>query len=330
LQSPTSFENIAARWVAEIKHHCPTTPFLIIGTKADLPRRVPLDRAQDIAREVRANGYYECSALTQQGLKDVFDNAIRAALNTPSSSSSKKAKKKGGFFSSASSAPADIDFVPLPPALPKGVPAPWINVMTCTISSELNALRGNEYAYGHSSPSHMLYSLRNSFLFFSSDVDFVAGGTVIPAHRMILCSSSLLFSRSKCLSAKIVGDQIKNSYFSQSLVLGCLMRRSFRPPIRTLACSLTALLKSKLPLTLFLLPLLHQKHPLHPHQLYLQFRPHQRRKRKKRKRKTRVRKRPKKEVKWKKNLPKATQTGKLKKRRKVEKRTKAKRRMNRR
>lgn len=100
-----------------------------------------------MAREVGAYGYYECSALTQQGVKEVFDTAVRASLNAPSSS--KKSKRKKGFFSagsSSSSTTVEMDFVPLPPALPKGIPAPWINVMTCAISAELNSMRGNDFA----------------------------------------------------------------------------------------------------------------------------------------------------------------------------------------
>ena len=31
-----SLENIIAKWIPEITHHCPNTPFLVIGLKSDL------------------------------------------------------------------------------------------------------------------------------------------------------------------------------------------------------------------------------------------------------------------------------------------------------
>ena len=95
--SPASFENVKEKWVPEIQHHCPKTPFLLVGTQVDLrddstwldklaknkQRPITQEQGEKLAKELRAVEYVECSALTQKGLKNVFDEAILAALEPP-------------------------------------------------------------------------------------------------------------------------------------------------------------------------------------------------------------------------------------------------------
>ena len=95
--SPSSFENVKEKWVPEITHHCQKTPFLLVGTQIDLrddaatveklaknkQRPLSLDMGDRLARELRAVKYVECSALTQKGLNNVFDEAVFAALDHP-------------------------------------------------------------------------------------------------------------------------------------------------------------------------------------------------------------------------------------------------------
>lgn len=106
--SPASYENVRAKWFPEVSHHCPSTPILVVGTKTDLrgdqetinrlaeKRLAPLtpEQGTQLAKEIGAVRYMECSALTQAGLKDVFDEAIRAVINPKVAT--KKGAKKGG------------------------------------------------------------------------------------------------------------------------------------------------------------------------------------------------------------------------------------------
>lgn len=98
--SPASFENVREKWFPEVHHHCPGVPCLIVGTQLDLrPPKEKRDDKQDpvlrklreqkmkpveredgerMARELGAVKYVECSALTQERLKDVFDEVSYA------------------------------------------------------------------------------------------------------------------------------------------------------------------------------------------------------------------------------------------------------------
>ena len=153
LVSPSSYENVKAKWYPEVRHHCPNTPIILVGTKLDLRSdRQTLDKLQEkrlgpvkfeqglaLAKEIGAVKYgrvwgngrlawacawalktpwppfrskfskkpdfyskplflpekicvrlfmqliklvpqLECSAFTQNGLRIVFDETIRAVL----------------------------------------------------------------------------------------------------------------------------------------------------------------------------------------------------------------------------------------------------------
>ncbi|XP_077435664.1 rho-related GTP-binding protein RhoV-like [Vanacampus margaritifer] len=94
LVNPVSFDNIASKWIRQIRARNPTSPIVLVGTQSDLchdadvlvhlaqrrAKPVSTGRAKRLARRIRAYGYMECSALTQHHLKDVFDCAIFAAM----------------------------------------------------------------------------------------------------------------------------------------------------------------------------------------------------------------------------------------------------------
>ena len=91
---PSSFENVKEKWAPEITHHSPKTPFLLVGTQIDLRddadtivklaknKQKPLsfETGERLAKDLGAVKYVECSALTQKGLKNVFDEALLQSL----------------------------------------------------------------------------------------------------------------------------------------------------------------------------------------------------------------------------------------------------------
>eukprot|EP01090_Pellita_catalonica_P008423 TRINITY_DN1923_c0_g1_i2.p1 TRINITY_DN1923_c0_g1~~TRINITY_DN1923_c0_g1_i2.p1 ORF type:complete len:264 (-),score=26.39 TRINITY_DN1923_c0_g1_i2:154-945(-) len=91
---PASFENIRTKWHPESCHHLPGVPQLLIGAKSDLRTdkatlsalkkkgQAPITalQAQTLAKEIGAVGYFECSALKNEGISEIFEQAARAAL----------------------------------------------------------------------------------------------------------------------------------------------------------------------------------------------------------------------------------------------------------
>lgn len=102
-----SFANVTAKWVPEIQHHAPGVPYILVGTKVDMrqdsaaeaqlrARGSPMVSSLEgdaLAREVGAVRHLECSALTQVGLKQVFDEAIRVVLERHSQRKHARANK---------------------------------------------------------------------------------------------------------------------------------------------------------------------------------------------------------------------------------------------
>lgn len=106
--SPTSFQNVASKWHPEINYHAPGVPVILVGTKSDLrndPEQIsklnksgksPITAEQGVqmAQEIHAKMHMECSALTQSGLKKVFDEAIRCGMQNDGTNSNNGRKKK--------------------------------------------------------------------------------------------------------------------------------------------------------------------------------------------------------------------------------------------
>ncbi|WZZ02979.1 hypothetical protein YC2023_088900 [Brassica napus] len=134
LVSKASYENVAKKWVPELRHYAPGVPIILVGTKLDLrddkqyfvehPGAVPISTAQgeELKRLVGASAYIESSAKTQQvphikfiiflylcfkilltiphwviqNVKAVFDAAIKVVLQPPKNKKKKKRKSQKG------------------------------------------------------------------------------------------------------------------------------------------------------------------------------------------------------------------------------------------
>ena len=82
--------------ILQVKHFCPNVPIILVGNKKDLrndastirelakmkQEPVKYEEGRSMAEKINAFGYLECSAKTKEGVREVFETATRAALQT--------------------------------------------------------------------------------------------------------------------------------------------------------------------------------------------------------------------------------------------------------
>ncbi|XP_070801615.1 rho-related BTB domain-containing protein 1 [Pituophis catenifer annectens] len=184
IANPNSLNHVKTMWCQEIKHFCPRTPVILVGCQLDLryadleavnrARRplarpikrgdiLPPERGREVAKELGIP-YYETSVFDQFGIKDVFDNAIRAALIS---------RRHLQFWKS------HLKKVQKPllqaPFLPPKAPPPLIKIPECPI------LKINDVGYLLDNP-------------LCADVLFILQEqTQIFAHKIYLATSSSKF-----------------------------------------------------------------------------------------------------------------------------------------
>ena len=92
---PESMKNLDLKWYPEVYHQMPKASYILVGTQVDLKedektlqklqkrrqKPVTVEEGQKLAKKLNCDSYVECSALTRQGLKDVFDEALIAVLD---------------------------------------------------------------------------------------------------------------------------------------------------------------------------------------------------------------------------------------------------------
>jgi len=105
IDSPDSLDNVQEKWISEVMHFCPGLPVVLVACKKDLrrdprvieelrrtnQRPVTHEDGQAIAQKIGAKRYLECSARTGEGVREVFQYATRAALNSNPKTGKKRA-----------------------------------------------------------------------------------------------------------------------------------------------------------------------------------------------------------------------------------------------
>ena len=91
------FETTIKFYIAEVRQFCPNIPVLLVGNRKSEPRqqfyfRMPEKRqyvtphvGEELARELNAIKYLECSSETGRGVRNVFYEAVWATLGSSSS-----------------------------------------------------------------------------------------------------------------------------------------------------------------------------------------------------------------------------------------------------
>ncbi|EAL92899.1 Rho GTPase Rho3 [Aspergillus udagawae] len=100
VDSPDSFENVATKWIDEIRENCPGVKLVLTALKCDLrkddelndnPNAITFEQGLAKAKEIGAVKYLECSAVQNRGIRETFYEAAKVALDVkPAGSSGSK------------------------------------------------------------------------------------------------------------------------------------------------------------------------------------------------------------------------------------------------
>jgi len=92
---PSTLDSIVSKWYPTIRKNCPNSKYILVGSQID--RRddpeavkkcendyhrpmVTKEEGKRIACNLKAYGYLECSSLRNQGINEVFEEAVRVIL----------------------------------------------------------------------------------------------------------------------------------------------------------------------------------------------------------------------------------------------------------
>ncbi|PMD32636.1 Rho GTPase Rho1 [Hyaloscypha variabilis F] len=109
VDSPDSLDAVQEKLISEVLHFCSGVLIILVGLKKDLrhdpktieelhqTRQKPISYKQgaEVAKKIGAYKYLECSALTKEGVAEVFEHAARAAILPRKKKREKRERKKG-------------------------------------------------------------------------------------------------------------------------------------------------------------------------------------------------------------------------------------------
>lgn len=89
--SVTSFNNVRSKWIPEINTYNPKAKYVLVGTKTDLrkntaefnPKQITYEQGLNLAREMNAIKYIECSSLEKKNINLLFSEIVRAIIYEP-------------------------------------------------------------------------------------------------------------------------------------------------------------------------------------------------------------------------------------------------------
>ncbi|XP_069553601.1 rho-related GTP-binding protein RhoH [Brachyistius frenatus] len=86
--NPNSLASVQRKWIAEVRENLPKVPVLVVATQTDLRemglhqgRCISAAEGRNMAQQVNAKGYVECSSLSNRGVQQVFEYAVRTVVN---------------------------------------------------------------------------------------------------------------------------------------------------------------------------------------------------------------------------------------------------------
>ncbi|PVF94908.1 P-loop containing nucleoside triphosphate hydrolase protein [Serendipita vermifera] len=88
VDNPNSLRLTEERWVPEVCHFSPGTPFILVGCKLDMRENmeeagmefVSKEQGASMADRIGAKAHVECSSMTGEGTSEVFHKALVVAL----------------------------------------------------------------------------------------------------------------------------------------------------------------------------------------------------------------------------------------------------------